>query len=565
MDSFLESLKNLGAGRLIMMLVTFFGLMIFFVFIALRSSAPSVSLLYADLNTSDATEIAAKLDNSKIPYTLSDDGTKVSVPHKDISRARMLLAAEGLPHKGNMGYEIFDQKQSFGTTSFQQNINALRALEGELSRTIGTIDQIRAARVHLVLPQRELFSRERQPASASVFLNLRSANGLGNEQVAAIQHLVAAAVPQLKPGAVAIIDQNGNLLARGEEGDDAKNAARSGNELRTTYETRLTRQIEDMVGRIVGYGKVRTTVSADMNFDTLSRNSETYNPDGQVVRSTQNVTEESSEAAPQDTGVSVANNLPGLNTAGAGGGTASNKNSRTEETTNYEIPKTVESLVRASGTIEKLSVAVLVDGSYVPDTAAAKPKDAKDDWQPPKKYVPRSAEELQKLTDLVKSAVGFDENRGDKVEVVNMQFAENDMFDTTPLPDDNIMGFPKSDLLSVAQTVALSIVAILIVLLVLRPLVMHFSAGAQRQPGRVGDGSPDTPLLGAGQQPAQLAGPGGNAGNMLAGPTELDSMIDMSAVEGKVKASSVQKISDLVTNHPNETVSVIRQWMTTEN
>lgn len=183
MDSLLDSLKNLGPGRLIMMLVTFFGLIIFFVFIAVRSGAPALSLLYGNLNVSDATEISAKLDNAKISYALSEDGTKVSVPHKDISKARMLLAAEGLPHKGSMGYELLDQKQTFGETSFKQNINALRALEGELSRTIGTIDQIRAARVHLVLPQRELFSRERQPASASVFINLRSAGALGKEQV----------------------------------------------------------------------------------------------------------------------------------------------------------------------------------------------------------------------------------------------------------------------------------------------------------------------------------------------------------------------------------------------
>ncbi len=562
MDSLLDSLKNLGPGRLIMMLVTFFGLIIFFVFIAVRSGAPALSLLYGSLDVSDATEIAAKLDNAKIPYALSEDGTKVSVPHKDISKARMLLAAEGLPHKGNMGYELLDQKQTFGETSFKQNINALRALEGELSRTIGTIDQIRSARVHLVLPQRELFSRERQPASASVFLNLRNANALGAEQVQAIQHLVAAAVPQLKSGHVAIIDQNGNLLAKGEDDTGQQGASRTtADEARQTYETRLTRSIEDMVGRIVGYGKVRTTVSAVMNFDTLNRNSESYNPDGQVVRSVQSVTEESADAAAAGDGtVSVQNNLPGL-PGGAGAGATGAKNNRTEETTNYEITKTVETLVRETGQIEKLSIAVLVDGSYVPDTAAQKPKDAKPDWEAPRKYTPRTADELTKIASLVKSAVGYDESRGDKVEVVNMQFADTDMFDAAPLPDDTIMGFPKSGILGVAETVALSIVAILVILLVLRPLVMHFGAAARagRQPGTA-----DEQAMLAGQaQQAQLSGPGGTG--MLSGPSELESMIDMSAVEGKVKASSVQKISDLVTNHPNETVSVIRQWMTQEN
>lgn len=559
MDSLLESLKNLGPGRLIMMLVTFFGLIIFFVFIAVRSSAPSLSLLYGNLNVADATEIAAKLDNAKVPYSLSDDGTKISVPHKDIAKARMLLAAEGLPHKGNLGYELFDQKQSFGETSFKQNITALRALEGELSRTIGTIDNIRAARVHLVLPQRELFSRERQPASASVFINLRNANGLSTEQVSAIQHLVASAVPQLKPGNVAIIDQNGSLLARGEDAEQQQGgAARSADELRQKYETRLTRSIEDMVGRIVGYGKVRTTVAAVMNFDTLSRNSESYNPDGQVVRSVQSVTEENADGATGEGTVSVQNNLPGLpGGAGASGGSKSN---RTEETTNYEITKTVENLVRESGQVEKLSVSVLIDGSYEPDASVQKPKDAKEDWQAPKKYVPRTADELQKIAALVKSAVGYDESRGDKVEVVNMQFADTDIFDVLPVADDTIMGFPKSAILDKAETVILAILAILIIVLVLRPLAMHF--GAAVRAGRQTNAQDEQALLAGGAQQPQLTGP--NAG-MIAGPSELESMIDMSAVEGKVKASSVQKISDLVTNHPNETVSVIRQWMSQEN
>jgi len=570
-DSFLESMKNLGAGRLALMLATFFGLIIFFVFIAVRSSAPSLSLLYGDLSTPDATEISAKLDNAHIAYSLSDDGTKISVPFKDVSKARMLLAADGLPHKGSMGYEIFDQKQSFGQTSFQQNVNALRALEGELARTISTIENVRSARVHLVLPQRELFSRDTQPATASVFINVRNASELGNDQVQAIQHLVSSAVPQLKASHVAIIDQNGTLLAKGDD-DTADSAARNSEDARKAYETRVKSSVEDLVTKIVGYGKVRANVTANMNFDVVNRNSESYNPDGQVVRSTQTVNEESSEANNSSStnnangSVSVQNNLPGL--PGGGGNSAAsggNKNNRTEETTNYEITKTTEQLVRETGQVEKLSIAVLVDGSYVPDTSVQKPKDAAADWQPPKKYVPRSDDELKKIATLVKSAVGFDESRGDTVDVVNMQFADADQFDIAPLKDDTIMGFARGDILSMAETLALSLVAVLVILLVLRPLATHFTTVARAPAGRPAD---DTAYL-PGQTPqAQLAGPGGAAGMIGsggAGQSELEGMIDMSSVEGKVKASSVQKISDLVTNHPNETVSVIRQWMSQES
>ena len=566
MDSFIETLKNLGPGRLAMMLLTFFGLLVFFIFIAVRSSTPALTLLYGGLSSSDATEIAAKLDNSGIAYSLSEDGTKISVPHKNVAKSRLLLAQEGLPHKGSMGYEIFDQKQSFGATSFQQNINALRALEGELARTIGTIDQIKSARVHLVLPQRELFSREQQPASASVFLNLRNSAGIGSEQVQAIQHLVASSVPQLKPGRVAVIDQGGTLLARGEDETGASSNARNSADLRQTYEVKLTRDIEEMVGRVVGYGKVRANVTADMNFDTVSRNSETYNPEQQVVRSSQTVEENNTDnsGASTTTTVGVQNNLPGLpgaaaSSAGAPGGV---KTSRNEETTNYDISKTIENLVRESGEVTKLSIAVLVDGAYTADTTAQKPKDAKTDWQPPRKYVPRSKEEIEQIAALVKSAVGYDESRGDKVEVVNMPFAEAE-YTETPLKDDTILGFPKTDLLGVAETIALSVVAVLIILLVLRPLATHFAVSARNA---ITSAQEEAALLPGANQQQQLGGPA-MMGGMLAssGPSELDSMIDMGSVEGKVKASSVQKISELVTNHPGETVSVIRQWMSQES
>lgn len=565
MDSFLETLKNLGPARLIIMTLTLFGLIIFFIFITARGSSPSMTLLYGDLATSDATEIAAKLDNSRISYRLNEDGTQVSVPHKDVGRARMLLAEEGLPRSGSMGYEIFDQKESFGGgTSFRQNINQLRAMEGELSRTISTLTPIKSARVHLVLPQRELFSRESRQASASVFLNLRNSS-IGSEQIQAIQHLVAAAVPQLKASHVAIIDQSGNLLARGEDSADSATTARTGDEMRMSYEQRVTRAVEDMVSRVVGYGKVRATVAAQLNFDVVSRNSETYNPDGQVVRSTQTVTDENVDnSSSTDAPVSVQTNLPGLPGNNSVAGSTSN---RTEEVTNFEISKTTENVVRAGGQVERLSVAVVVDGRYEPDPNAVKPEGAGEDWTAPRVYVPRSQEELDKIATLVKSAVGYDEMRGDTVEVLNMQFAESDFFDAAA--DDNlIMGFERAELISLAETLALAMVAVLAILAVFRPLITHFASAAKSAAQDAAHHTDEMPaMLPGGQMQPQLAGPAGMLppGMEGGGQAGLDSMVDMNAVEGKVKASSVQKISELVTSHPNETVSVIRQWMSQES
>ena len=566
MDSLFETLKNLGAGRLAIMLLTFFGLVVFFIFVAARSNTPGMTLLYGNLTTADATDIAAKLDNAKITYKLSDDGAQVTVPQKDVGKARMLLAQDGLPHQGSVGYEIFDQKQAFGTTSFVQNINQLRALEGELSRTVGTIDGVRSARIHLVLPQRELFSKDTSPASASVFLNLHDNTGMSPEQIQAIQHLIAAAVPQLKASNVAIIDQSGNLLARGEDDSQDETSARTGEEMKQKYERRISRSVEDLVGHIVGYGKVRANVTAEMNFDVVNRNSESYNPDGQVVRSTQttqesNVDNSSSSSSGNTNAVSVANNLPGL-PAGAKAPEAppASKNDHTEEVTNYEISKTVENLQRASGQVQKLSIAVLVDGKYMTDDKAEKPKDAAKDWEPPKKYAPRDQAELDKITSLVKSAVGFDETRGDTVQVVNMQFVEEQQ--AAPVKDDSqIMGFQKADLLGVAETLTLSVVAVLVILLVLRPLAVHMIQSVPRLPAGGMSAGDETAMLAGGMRPAQLSGPqqgGGETG-------ELENMIDMSQVEGKVKASSVQKISELVQNHPAETVAVIRSWMSQES
>jgi flagellar M-ring protein FliF len=565
-ESFFEALKNLGAGRLAAMLATFFGLIIFFIFIAARSNAPGMTLLYGDLSVSDSTEIAAKLDTVNIPYQLSADGKQVLVPQRNVGKARMLLAQDGLPHQGSVGYEIFDQKQSFGVTSFQQNINALRALEGELARTVGAISEIRSARVHLVLPQRELFSREEQPASASVFVNLRNSASIGQEQINAIQHLVAASVPRLKPGNVAIIDQAGNLLAKGEESAaGAGVAAGTGDEMKHKYELRISRAIEDMVGRVVGYGRVRANVTADLNFDVISRNTESFDPNGQVVRSTQSTSETSTENGGANGGSpSVENNLPGLPNGGAGGNASASgsKNSRTEETTNFEITKTTENLVSESGQVKKVNVAVLVDGRYEPDDKAKKPADVKDeDWVPPKKYVARTQDELDKITALVKTAVGFDESRGDSVSVVNMPYAEGEVEGKAIKDDTKLMGFLKSELLNVAETISLSIVAVLIILLVLRPLATHIAAAPRRLEGGP-TAQEEAALLASGVMPAQLSAPAG--GSPMQPPSELDSMIDMSSVEGKVKASSVQKISELVTSHPNETVSVIRQWMSQE-
>lgn len=548
MNSFLETIKQLGPMRMAIMGGVLVGLLLFFIFVSMRISMPELKLLYDNLSTTDSAAMAAKLQETGIAFDISPDGTRILVPENEVAKARMTLAADGLPNGGSMGYEIFDKQSGFGTTNFVQNVNQVRALEGELARTISSVDSVRSARVHLVLPQRELFSRESRPASSSVFLALRPGARLEHEQILAIQSLVASAVPDMKPQNVSIIDSNGNLLARGGDEEDVLLTVKA-EEMRRSYERRLTQSVEDLVGRVVGYGRVRANITADLNFDRISTNEELYDPNTQVVRSTQTSEENSTERTPPSGDVSVQNNLPGIAGDLLVDAKPALESNKVEETVNYEISKTVRNLVREVGEVRKLSVAVLVDGTY--ENASGNDKNAE------KIYKPRSQEELEKIAALVKSAIGYDEKRGDTIEVANMQFANIEAEDVALLRD-TLFGFDKSDLLDAVEIVTVAIMIILVVLLVLQPMVGRLLSNETDLDEKL-----EADLLTAGQINPALAAPKEGEFTPTA-PEEEDTLIDMTRVEGKVKASSVKKVEDIVDNYPTEAVNVIRSWMTTE-
>ncbi len=544
MNSFLETLKQLGPSRLGIMAGIFVGLLLFFVFVSMRISTPEMKLLYTDLSSIDSGAIAAKLEESEIGYEVSADGSRVTVPGNEVGRARMLLAAEGLPNGGSLGYEIFDKQSGFGTTNFVQNINQVRALEGELARTISSVDAVRSARVHIVLPQRELFSRDTRSSTASVFLGVRPGAIVERGNVLAIQSIVSSAVPDLKASNVSIIDSNGNLLAKGGS-EEINLLSLKAEEMRRNYEERLTEKLEDQVSRIVGFGKVRASVTAEINFDRISTNEELYDPEGQVVRSSQ-VTEESNterEGLAED--VSVGNNLPGVGGDLLSDQAPSAEGNRLEEVTNFEISKTIRSTIREGGDIQKLSVAVLIDGRYITDEEGNKT------------YEPRSQEELDQISALVSSTVGIDESRGDQIEIINMQFAQIDTNEEV-LDERLLFGFEKSDLLDVAEIMTVAIMIILVVLLVLQPMVSRLMASEGPQI----DESLEADLLAARPASPALAAPDGD-GDDDAGEEE-DSLINIKGVEGRVKASTIKKVEEIVDNYPTETVSVIRSWMTTQ-
>jgi flagellar M-ring protein FliF len=555
--SLLETLRRLGPIKLGVIILVTAGLIGAFAFLAAKINQPPMGLLYSDLSSQDSGQIVGKLEAQNIPYELRAGGTQIYVPSDRVLRLRMTFAEAGVPRGGTIGYEIFDRGDAIGATNFVQTLNHVRALEGELSRTISALGPIANARVHLVIPRRDLFSRDRQDPTASVVLRLRDVGALPRSQVAAIQHLVASSVAGLKPARVSIIDDRGNLLARGQsDGDDNSPQATAANaeEMRRSYEQRLARTIEELLERSVGAGKVRAEVTAEMDFDRIVTNTESFDPDGQVVRSTQTVTESSDAKEASSTGaVSVTANLP-EGDSNSQQGQNSNRTSRSEETVNYEITKTVKNHIREAGAVRRLSVAVLVDGVT---TLAA-------DGTP--SYVARAAEEIERLTALAKSAIGFNQKRGDTLELANLAFAGVEPLDPgAPAP---FLNLTRSEYFQMAWIAVSVILGILVVLFFLRPIASGFYQAAIAEPAMAG-GPGGTPLLagGTGQPQAALAPPTGTA--MQAGSGEgamdADAMIDINRVEGRVKASSMKKIGEIVEKHPEEAVAIVRSWMYQEN
>src|ERR1700680_921322 len=277
----------------------------FFAFVIMRVTTPHMTTLFTDLSFEDSTGIIKDLERQAIPFELRNDGAVIMVPKDKVTRLRMKLAEGGMPKGGGVGYEIFDKSDALGTTSFVQNINHLRALEGELARTIRAIDRVQAARVHLVLPERPLFSRETPEPSASIVVRVRGA--LEPQQIRALRHLVASAVNGLKPQRVSIVDEAGQLLADGASGDN-DNAI--GDERRAAYEKRIRNQVEAIVSSVVGGGRARVPPSADFDYNKTTQTSDRFDPEGRVLRSSQS-REESTLTADRDGQVTVNNELPG--------------------------------------------------------------------------------------------------------------------------------------------------------------------------------------------------------------------------------------------------------------
>ncbi|MCV9936970.1 flagellar basal-body MS-ring/collar protein FliF [Boseaceae bacterium BT-24-1] len=556
MNGLVDQFRRFGAARLAAMLAVTLALIGFFAFVMLRMSQPTMGVLFADLSSQDVSAIVKDLDTRGVKYELRGDGQTILAPRADVPRLRLELAGKGIPSGGGVGYEIFDKGDAFSSTSFVQNINHLRALEGELSRTIRSISRVQAARVHLVIPERRLFERDREPPRASIALKL--AGDLDAAQVRAVRHLVSSAVDGLKPERVSIVDERGRLLADGAQGEQGMVGVAL-DERQGAIERRIKAQLDDIVASIVGPGRARVQVSATLDSNRVESRSETFDPESKVIRSSQNRTE-ASASNEQREGVTVGNELPGAQqNQGQQQGQQRDTSSKNEEVVNYEISRTTRTEVQDGGRVRKLSVAVLVDGVYSRQGNETN-------------YQPRSQEELERIGQLVRTAIGFDRQRGDQVEVVNLRFAEapqaaNDLTEQTLM--QQLTSFTREDLVRFAEMGVIALLILIVLMVVVRPLLKQVLAPdreARALPSFMrngtlvvdqGTGDPSTF--------SSVSGGAGSAGGRDAGQVDVEApserMLAIAQIKGQLKAQSVEKIGAMVSQNPADSVAVLRGWI----
>lgn len=551
MGGLLQFVNRLGLARVAAMGVMAVLMLGFFAFLIMRASTPTLAPLYSGLSLEDSGAIVKELQTQNVAYELRGDGDTILVPRDQITTLRMSLAESGLPTRGQVGYEIFDQQSTLGATSFVQNINNVRALEGELARTISSLARIKSARVHLVLPERALFSREQKDPTASIVVSVRGELSTG--EIRAIQQLVASAVEGLTPSRVAVVDDMGQLLASGSGNGPNDVLATDAEERRIAVEDRLRQRLEDLLANIVGGGRARVQVSADLDLNRQTKTSETFDPNGQVVRSTQTRDLANSSTGPGDSGqVSVANELPGASQNAGSGTGAQEQGSTTEETTNYEISKVTQTEMTEAGAVKKLSIAVLVDGTYTTDQ------------QGNSTYAPRDQATLDQITALVKSAVGFDATRGDQVQVSNLQFASRPDLTTVGTSAPGLFDFTRDDLMNLAETVVTLLIALALVFFVMRPLLKRVLA-----PEAAPLALPQSAELGA----SGIPGPGNFGTNAISSPIQplqpgveepsnrVPAWVANAKSIGEVQVQTLKTVGTLVDENPKQAALIVRDWL----
>lgn len=556
MEALVSGAQKFGIGKLAALGLVGAGMIAALAAIVLNLSAQPMQMLYSGIDPKDASGMEAALDQAGIKHKINADGTAIMVPRDKVGAGRILLAGKGLLNAGAAGYSLFDGQSVLGQTDAQQKVNLIRALDGELRNNIMAMDGVTYANVLINQPEHQLFENEPGKPSASVTIGMGGRKATP-EMVQAVQNLVASAVPGMTPEMVTVVDKKGVLLSAANDGQLSATLADTRKaQVEADYRARLT----DLVEKIVGPGNARVEVSADLDLTSVSETANLYNPDAQVVQSEQSVEQNSKDTTSNaNTPVTAASNTP-TGATGGGSDTADNSSGSTQSTTNYLNSNTVTTKVTQPGATKRLSVSVVVNnipGPVDPKTGVAGKSTARDPQQ------------IQQIQDAVSAAMGFDQSRGDQLKVTNIAFESN----ATPIDPKAkgpgiLAGFGKNDIMRLVELVVLAVVAVLILLLGVKPLIKALGLDT-----KVVHSMASMPMLtGAGGQAMSLASGGGTAGGLqhaigpngetlaIAGPESAPG-IDMARIEGQVKASSVKQVAEFVEKHPEESVSILRSWL----
>jgi len=528
------NLLELGARRLVALgvigLVVFLGVGLG----AYYLSRPAQEALYTGLEREDVVRIGAALKDAGIPFDVSSDGTAVMVRYGHTAQARMLLAEKGLPQSSKSGYELFNDLGSLGLTSFMQEVTRVRALEGEIARTIQTMKGVKAARVHIVLPDRGSFRREQQPASASVVVRTEPADDMSSAQ--AIRHLVASAIPGMKADKVTVLNTNGMLLMSGEDGANASTGRMA------SLEKDVGRQIQDNVRRTLapylGLGNFEISVAARLNTDKTSTSQTIFDPESKVERSVRTVKEtEVSQNRTNQQPATVQQNLPEERLRAQGGDNSSEDNQRREELTNYEISSKTIQTVSDGYSIKNLSVAVLVNRSRIAALIGGDATQADIDAR------------IAEIEQLVASAAGMDKARGDQIKVAAVGFIDDGRM-MEPVPPLSLAEVLMRQFGNIINAATILIVATLLIWFGLRPAVTAILARPEA--------APEYELASAPAIESATVPPDVSAGSSLE-PAGVPNLIE--DLTDKMHRTPQKKLEQMIEYDEAQAVAILKQWL----
>jgi flagellar M-ring protein FliF len=483
----IETIKQWPTSRQISLGVVAALCLVFFSVLVMQARHVDYQLLFGNLPAGDASAVLTRLKEQKIAYRLENGGTAIYIPANKVYEIRLEMAGAGLPQGAGVGFEIFD-KQSFGMTDFAQKINYQRALQGELARTISSLDPVESARVHLALAAKRLFREQQEKTTASVIVKLVPGRKLNDGQIQGIVNLVSGSVEGLQAGQVAVIDANGRVLSKSPQTEMDSPLSPGLQQYQQSLEKRLENRAQSLLDRALGVGNSLVQITASLDFSQREHLEEAYDPNGSAIRSEQATTEKS--------GNSISGGVPGVqsNLNESSGTKGFNSSNRNEETTNYEVSKTVSKVVESVGSIKTLSVAVLVADRELP---AGEANEAT--------YEPRPTEELTSIEQMVRSALGLSDERGDQIVVISRPF-ENDFYDATA-PEAT----PGADIYSYLPMIKyglLTVAALLLYFLLVRPLIKTLKGEGKMVEHYKTVEQLESELLG---RPLQLEGPNAEA------------------------------------------------------